>query len=63
LNSVANEVWALLDGQRTVKDVVSALRGEYEVDEATLAADVEHLLREMQQEGLIVDGKATGGQG
>jgi hypothetical protein len=54
LNSVANEIWNLLDGLRPVSDIVTRLQQEYEVDPATLAADVRGLLSEMHEEGLIV---------
>jgi hypothetical protein len=59
LNGVANEIWNLLDGERSVSDIVNRLQQEYEVDPATLAADIRRLLDEMQQEGLIV---AAGGR-
>ena len=63
LNSIANEIWNLLDGQRTESDIVEMLARDYEVDVETLASDVNHALTEMQQEGLIVNGITAGGCG
>ncbi len=54
LNAVANDVWNLLDGKRRVCDVVTRLQLEYEVDPLTLASDIQHLIVDLQQEGLIV---------
>ena len=54
LNSVGNDVWNLLDGLRPVSEILTQLQQEYEVDPATLAADIRRLLDEMHQEGLIV---------
>ena len=54
LNAVANDVWNLLDGNRRLCDVVNQLQQEYEVDPQTLAGDIQQLIRDLQQEGLIV---------
>ena len=62
LNSVGGDVWNLIDGKRTVAEIVSVLGEEYEVDAATVAADVRQLLDEMQEEKLIVSEPAPGGQ-
>jgi len=53
LNSVANEIWLLLDGKRTVSEVVGALEQEYEVDSSTLASDVCRVLDDLRDEGLV----------
>ena len=60
LNSVANDVWNLLDGKRRLCDVVNQLQQEYEVDPQTLALDVQNLVRDLQQEGLIVAASTPG---
>lgn len=54
LNAVANDVWVLLDGKRRICDVVNQLQQEYEVDPRTLAVDIQALIADLQQEGLIV---------
>ncbi len=53
LNAVANDIWALLDGKRTVADIVEKLEQEYEVDRPTLANDVCRVLDELSSEGLV----------
>lgn len=62
LNSVANDVWNLLDGKRAVAEIVKTLGAEYEVDSETLSNDVARLLEDMQQEGLISSLSAGGGE-
>jgi hypothetical protein len=61
LNGTANEIWKLLDGRRTVAQIVEEMAPQYEVDRETLAADVNRTLTELQQEGLILN--AAGGLG
>jgi hypothetical protein len=63
LNAIGSDVWNLLDGSRPVQEIVTRLQLEYEVDPATLSADIQRLLSEMQQEGLIVDQAPTGARG
>jgi hypothetical protein len=53
LNSVANEIWLLLDGRRTVHEIVDSMQDEYDVDPAILTDDVCRVLEELSQEGLI----------
>jgi hypothetical protein len=53
LDEVGSRVWQLLREHRTVDPIVAALLDEYEVDEATLRTDVERLLDELADLGLI----------
>ena len=53
LNPVANEIWGLLDGRRDVRGIIDELGKDYEVDEATLTADVLRMMDELQQEDLV----------
>src|SRR5215218_2107048 len=53
LNEVGARVWELIDGQRTVGEIVAVLRGEYEVGEAELRADVDELLVDLAAAQLI----------
>lgn len=62
LNAIGGEIWNLLDGRRAVSEIVNALQQGYDVDPATLAADIRRLLGEMQQEGLIVTQSPNGGR-
>ena len=53
LNAVANDIWELLDGKRSVADIIRQRGDEFEVEEEQLTADVTRVLQEMQQEGLV----------
>ena len=53
LNGMANEIWEMLDGKRSVEDIIRKLGAEFDVDEETLAADVTRVVNELQQEGLV----------
>lgn len=53
LNSVANEIWTLLDGTRTLGQILRQLEDEYDVPWTVLAEDVERVLDELSSEGLI----------
>lgn len=52
-NLIGGRVWDLIDGQRTVADIVDALQAEYGVDRARVQADVTALLAEFARHGLI----------
>lgn len=53
LNAVGNEIWGLLDGKRTIADIIRKLGEEFDVDQETLTADVTRLIDEMKAEGLV----------
>ena len=53
LNAVANDIWNLLDGQRTVQQIVKQLEEEYETDSETLTNDVSRTLDELSGAGLV----------
>lgn len=53
LDEVGSRVWQLLREHRTVDPIVAALLREYEVDETTLRNDLERLLDELADLGLI----------
>jgi hypothetical protein len=53
LNDVGARVWALLDTMGTPREICEALQAEYEIDRATLEADVLALLAEMEEGGLV----------
>lgn len=53
LDEVGSRVWQLLREHRTVDPIVAALLREYEVDEPTLRNDLERLLDELADLGLI----------
>ncbi len=53
LDDIGSDVWRLTAEPRRAGDVIAALTKIYEADEATIAADLFPLLREMAAEGLI----------
>lgn len=53
LNGMANEIWEMLDGKRSVEDIIRKISEEFEVDRETLTADVMRIVDELQQEGLV----------
>lgn len=53
LDEVGSRVWQLLREHRTLDPIVAALLNEYEVDETTLRGDLERLLDELADLGLI----------
>jgi len=53
LNAVANDIWNLLDGERTVQQIVKQLEEEYEIDSETLTNDVSRTLDELRGAGLV----------
>lgn len=52
LNETAQDILARCDG-RTLSDIVGALATEYDVDLATVAADVRETLADLQRRKLI----------
>jgi coenzyme PQQ biosynthesis protein PqqD len=54
LEGVGPRVWELLDGSRSVADVVAALSGEFDAPADTIRADVLELTDELVAEKLVV---------
>lgn len=54
LNAVATHIWSLIEGERTVADVVASVVEEYEVDEDTARRDVLELLTTLRDKQLVV---------
>jgi hypothetical protein len=54
LNPVGTRVFELVDGARTVKDIVEAIVEEYEVDHDTAERDVAEFLAVLSDKGLVV---------
>ncbi len=53
LNEIGTRVWQLLDGQRTVEEIVDIIAREYAVDRARIARDVDTFLNELQSLRLV----------
>lgn len=52
-NDVGTRIWELIDGERSVEDIVGVVTEEYEVDEATARTDVLEFLAALQEKDLI----------
>ena len=53
LNDTGRAVWQLLDGKRTLREVVASLTEEFEASEAELEADVLGFAGELVQRGIL----------
>ncbi len=53
LNDVGAFLWQLLENETTEEDVVKALLEQYDVDEATAAADVAKFISELKNADLL----------
>jgi Coenzyme PQQ synthesis protein D (PqqD) len=54
LNQVGAAVWRHLDGAREVASIIAELRTRYGVDADRLQCDVDALLADLQQQGLVL---------
>ena len=55
LNDVGAIVWEHLDGSNTVDDLVDRVLDEYAVERDTASTDVQDLLGQLIEAGLVVD--------
>ena len=53
LNAVGSRVWDLIDGRRTLDDIVDAIVAEFEVGRAEATRDVEAFVRQLIDKGLV----------
>lgn len=53
LNPVAARIWALIDGTRTIDELVSELCDEFDVDRVTALADITTLLTDLAGASLV----------
>ncbi|MGC9489956.1 MAG: PqqD family protein [Thermovirgaceae bacterium] len=53
LNEVAASVWEKIDGKRTIGDIVELMLEEYDVERATLERDMEDLVADLEDKGLV----------
>ncbi len=54
LNEVGARVWELLQADVSHDELVDSLVGEFEVERAVLTADLDRLLMELENAGLVV---------
>jgi hypothetical protein len=53
LNTVGSRVWDLIEGRRTVDEIVDVIVGEFDVARPEAAADVGAFVRELVDKGLV----------
>jgi hypothetical protein len=53
LEGVGSLIWSLLNAGSTVRQIQAAILAEYDVDEAQCQMDVQRLLHELRERGLI----------
>lgn len=53
VESVAATTWELIDGQRSLEDIVTAVMDEYDVDRETALGDVNAFLEELEKSELV----------
>ena len=61
LNEVGAMIWRLMDGQTTVRQLMEAVRNEYDVEAAEAEKDLLDFLRSLEDAGLIRPSEATQG--
>lgn len=54
LNQVATRFWRLIEEGKDVEQALETMTGEYEVEPQVLRADIEELLGELTERGLVV---------
>lgn len=53
LNPVGSRVWELIDGQRSVEEIITAIVQEFDVTPQAAAEDVRGFVRELLDKGLV----------
>jgi len=53
LNDVGSRVWDLIDGQRTVDDIIDVIVDEFDVPRAQAAADLDAFTQQLLDKGLV----------
>ncbi len=54
LNEVGTRMWELIDGTRSVRDIVKAIESEYDVSLEQAARDVDDLIQQLHDAQAIV---------
>ncbi|MDX1461080.1 MAG: PqqD family protein [Xanthomonadales bacterium] len=60
LNDTALRFLELCDGKRSVDDIIAQMVGEFEVEESELSSDLQRLIAELEQGGIIVPVRESG---
>ena len=58
LNPVGTRIWDLIDGKRTVDEMVRVISEEYEVPVETAQNDISEFIRDLTANGMLANDKA-----
>ena len=53
LDSVGADIWKLIDGERTLAEILDALLGEYDVEASVLSQDLDEFIEQLASVGAI----------
>lgn len=53
LDSVGADIWKLIDGERTLAEILNALLGEYDVEASVLSQDLDEFVEQLVSVGAI----------
>lgn len=53
LNETGTRIWELVDGRRTLADIIAIITGEYDVDDGTMADDLFEYIGDMVASGTL----------
>jgi hypothetical protein len=59
MNETGTKIWKMIDGKKTVTEMVAALSGEYEADPGEIERDVTGIIKELLKRRMIVEAVAT----
>jgi hypothetical protein len=53
LNATGSFIWERLDGRRSIGDIISLMREEFEISDEGTEADVERFIEELAEKGIV----------
>jgi len=59
MNETGTKIWKMLDGKKTVTEVVAALSGEYQAESGEIERDVTGIVEELLKRRMIVEATVT----
>jgi hypothetical protein len=59
LNETGTEIWSLLDGRKTIKEVVAVLEKKYQAESGEIERDILGIVTELLKRRMIVEATAT----
>jgi len=59
MNETGTKIWKMLDGKKTVTEVVTALSGEYQAESGEIERDVTGIVEELLKRRMIVEATVT----